>query len=359
MRLSNALVSGEGDEAEPLPDRLEPLLVEIRRDRDPLGHAADLAKSTREAEAKERATLKRVPGWTGTAPDLAALSPATSAAFGRSAKALADAQAGLIKVAEERDRLAAQRAQWQAALAGIRERPLPDEAALLDARAIRDRGWQLIYARAFTATPDEAGEHAYAGREPLALAFERHIRAADAVADARIGEMARLEQAARLTADLAQGAPAYAAADARHAVALADRDRSAAEWAAACATLRLPSDATLAEVTALLTAREQAIEACRVADLARGAETALAASHADWADRLAGLLGGAAGPLASLLAEADAACGLQRRHGWMPSSAPPPGNRPARRVTPPERLRRLRRLHSQHGRRSGTGCCRR
>ena len=33
----NALVSGEGDEAEPLPDRLEPLLVEIRRDRGPGG----------------------------------------------------------------------------------------------------------------------------------------------------------------------------------------------------------------------------------------------------------------------------------------------------------------------------------
>ncbi len=287
------------------PDGLAASLAGIRRSRDPLDHAAELAQATRQAMAAERACLANLPGWTGSAADLLGLQPQTEDSYGRLSQVVAEAERALAAATTECRRLQAQRSQWEAALATLRQTALPDEAALAGARAERDRGWRLIYARAFAGSPDEAGERAYGGSDALPMAFERHLRAADAVADARLGELGRIEQAALLSADLAGSQPAWTASV--EAVAGAgQRHRDAvAQWGAACRALRLPPDATLRDVAALLTARRDAIEARQATELSQGAQAELAAQHADWAACLAGLLA-VPGTLATLLPLADA-----------------------------------------------------
>ncbi len=301
-----ALLDSEAAAA-PIPaaEGLEPLLAEIRRDRDPVAHASELAQAARHAAAAERACAARLPGWCGAASELAALTPAPESAYERLAQSLADAQAGLAAAETECGRLRSQRVQWAAALAELRQQKLPDAAALAAARAERDRGWQLIYARAFAAAPDEAGERAYRKDEALPIAFERHLRAADAVADARIGELARVERASRLAADISGSDAAWTAANATVEAARQQHDAAAARWADACTTLRLPPDSALRDVAALLSARHDAIEARRAAELAEGNRDDVAARHDAWASRLAGLLGVPAAPLGSLLPLAD------------------------------------------------------
>ena len=301
-----ALLAAE-DAATPVlaAEGLEALVAEIRRTRDPLGHAAELAEATRQAAAADRACVAKLPGWSGSAAELAAMMPAADAGYERLADTLAAAADRRDKAAAERARLQAQRSAWAASLAALHQRTLPDAAALATARASRDQGWRLIYARAFGATPDAAGERAYTGGEALPIVFERHLRAADAVADARFDETARVEQAARLAADLAGSDPAWAAVEEAAVRAAASYGDAARGWGEACAGLRLPPDATLREVAALLAARASAIEARRITELAQGAEAALASLHAAWAARLASLLGEPPAPLAVLLPMAD------------------------------------------------------
>ncbi len=288
------------------PEGLDLLVGEIRRTRDPLAHAAELAEATRVAGAAELACLARLPGWTGTVAELVALTPATDATYARLAEMAAGAGTKLVQAVAEQDRLQAQRSQWELSLATLRQQALPDAAALATARAKRDGGWQLVYARAFAGAPDEAGERAYGAGDALPIAFERHMRAADAVADAWIKELARVEQASRLVADLGASEPAWAAAQAAVARAAERQAVAVARWAEACQRLRLPPDSALRDVSALLTAREAAIDARQQAELARGARASLAAAHAAWASRLARLLGEDPGDLAVLLPMAEA-----------------------------------------------------
>ncbi|WP_158742039.1 AAA family ATPase [Acidisphaera sp. L21] len=301
-----ALLAAEGEAAPVLAqDELDALLAEIRRDRDPLAHAAELAQAAREAAASERACVAKLPFWGGDPAGLAAMTPATEPAYERLATALAGTQDQLNKATADRDRLQAQRTQWEASLASLRQQPLPDAAALATARAERDRGWSLIYARAFAGRPDEAAERLYAGDQALPLMFERHLRAADAIADARIDELARVEQAARLTADITASEPAWALANTAIGSATQQHAAAAQRWTELCAPLRLAADATLREVFALLAARAESIEARRVSELATGARDAVIAQHAAWADRLSHLCG-TPGSLAALLPLADA-----------------------------------------------------
>ena len=290
---------------EAVPPGLAPLLLEIRRDRDPLRHAADVARAARDARAAADAVLARA-GWPGEAAGLIALSTPSEARLERLAAALSEAEQRLAAARAEHRRAAEERAECQNSLAVLRRNPLPDAAALAAARAHRDAGWRLIYARAFAGSPDEASERAFAGEEAVAIAFERALRAADGLADARITEISRVEQAAQLSARLEASEPAWQAAIATAAQAERERQTVAEEWAALCQPLRLPRDATLLEVTTALADRRAAIDAHFTADQAADEQRAIAATHDAWASRLAHLLGGSVEPLASLLLKADA-----------------------------------------------------
>ena len=144
--------------------------------------------------------MTAVPGWRGDSDQLAALPvPAELAAarldnvvsLARTASATARERAG--EELSARDEVAARLATLTAGGA------LPDQTTLARARAHRDRGWALLFAR-LSGNPAPDAEQAYAPGHPVALAFERAIRDADAIADRRVDETHRLTMAAELGA---------------------------------------------------------------------------------------------------------------------------------------------------------------
>lgn len=289
--------------AAPVPDELEPLVADIKRDRsNPALHAAELARAVAQAEAAERACLGRIPGWSGGMDALLALPAPAEATLDRLDERVQQARRAAQDALAERDRLAKQRTGWAEALAALRAQKLPDEAAIAAARASRDLGWRLIHQRAFGAGPDTVGEAAYTQGEPLPLVFERHLRAADALADARMTELARLEQAAALRRQLQDSEPAWDRATAALANAQAALDAAVAAWDSAASPL---GAATLREAKAVLDARRAALDARQATDAARAELDAVTTLHGAWAARLAALLA-LPGDLPSLLPVAEA-----------------------------------------------------
>ncbi len=284
------------------PDGLAPLRQEI--DRNPAEHAAECAASVRDARAALAAALASVPGWTGAAGALRALAPADDAVFERLDQARHDA-ATTVKLARTECATTLQTSQKiRQELAALQSQPLPDAAAIRAARDIRDRGWGLI-ARRLEGHPDAEAERDYAGADPLALVFDRHLRHADSLADRRLEELARVTKAERLTKDLAEQ-------DARHtgqtqaAEAAETVARTANEaWARAVAPLHLPPDATLAELGRWLKTRSKVVEALLAEERAAGEAAAVTLRHAGWAARFAQLLAIPDAPLPELLALAD------------------------------------------------------
>ncbi len=293
--------------AVPAPEGLLALLQEIRADRSPAQHAAEAAEAVRTAQAHLRASLALAPGWTGGAPALRALAPAAEAAFDR-LDAARIAATGVDREAKAAQvRLRSERETALGRLASLHERPLPDDAAIAASRAERDRGWRLILRRAFSpGLPDAAGEHAYAGDEPLPLVFERQVRAADDLADQRIAELDRVKEADGLARQVAALDAEWDLACQKAAAASDTAVKAGENWFTACAPLGLGQDATMADVRSLLAARLRVIEAMLEAELAEGAFAALANAHAAWARRLAALLAVQDQPLPALLALGDA-----------------------------------------------------
>ena len=303
-----ARLEAEAAAPEPPLDDLRALLETIRADRgDPARHAAEAAQTERKAAAEEAARLVDLPGWQGSAASLRALALPAESAFHRLDAARIAATERLRAAAGDRDRLAADRGGWARALDSLQTRPLPDEAAIAQARALRDAGWKLIYRRAFTSVPpDAAEEHAYTVGEPLPLAFERHLRAADDLADQRLAELARVQEAERLRHELARTDQAWEAL--RGAVGAASLALESAEqaWAAAVAPLGLDPAGTMADVRRFLAGREAAVAAGFAAASARDERAAIEATHAAWASQMRTLLGAPADqPFATLLALAD------------------------------------------------------
>ena len=308
-KAQRALMEAEQDPAVAvtLPDGLAALLLEIRADRSPAQHAAEAADAVRTTQAGLRAALALAPGWTRGAEALRALAPPAEAAFERlDAARLAaetlerDADATLARLTQGREAALAK-------LASLREQPLPDGAAVASARAARDRGWRLILRRAFSPDgADPAGEQAYAGVEPLPLAFERHLRAADELADRRMAELDRVNEADRLTRLVAALDVECDAACRAAAAAGATAGDAARSWIVACAPFGLGPGSTVADVRGTLAARSRVIQAMQAAEVAAGADADLAAAHAAWTRRLAALLGVPEQPLAALLALGDA-----------------------------------------------------
>ncbi len=307
VRRARSDPEAESAAAVPAPDGLLALLQEVRADRSPAQHAAEAAEAVRTTQAQLRAALALAPGWTGGAEALRALAPPAEAAFDRldAARAAAaaldrDGRATLTRLTLERDTALR-------SLAALHEQPLPDAAAIAAARSERDRGWRLILRRAFSpGPPDVAGEHAYAGAEPLPLAFERQVRAADDLADRRIAELDRVTAADRLSRQVADLDAERETACQAAALASAAAAKAGEAWIVACAPFGLGQDSTMADVRGLLAARLRVIEAMQAAEMAECASAALADTHTAWTRRLATLLGVLEQPLPALLALGDA-----------------------------------------------------
>ena len=304
-RTTLAKAETETKAAEPLPEGLTALLSEIRLDRNPVAHAEEVAAAARTATAEVRRTLASVPAWSGTAEALRALPLPPEAEFERLDAARAEAARGAEAArarriaVDERDHAA------RVALAALQTRKLPDTASVLAARAERDRGMRLILRRAFGVPPSEVEEAAYTAIEPIPLAYERHVRTADELADRRAEQLKDVQDAERLCSEIEGGAEPrrQAASDEAEAIdKLAAKER---DWAAATAPLGLAPRSTMADVRDTLSARVQLIEALAKAEVAAQAESALMVRHHAWAGRLASLMGDPAAPLEPLLARAD------------------------------------------------------
>jgi uncharacterized protein YhaN len=292
-----------------LPDGLAALLREIRAERNPAQHVAECAATVNKADAVLKTALAKVPGWSAGAAALCDLNPCADTAFERVHAALSAAEQLAQRHEATLGELDAAHGRVTQSLAALTEKFLPDDAAIAAGRARRDLGWRLIYQRAFAAeAPDLEGEAIFAGAEPLPLAFERSMRAADSLADQRIDELDRVRNAADLTRELTRLEAALVLAAAE-----ADKSANAARgcavaWADAVAPLGLKPDSTIAEVRQFLAARASVVAARESAELARQAEATLETTHAAWALRLGVLLNiEAPGPtLPDLLIEADA-----------------------------------------------------
>ena len=288
-----------------LPAGLVLLLREIRADRKPTQHAAEVAEKAQTTASKVRAALALMPGWAGTADALRALAPPSEAAFERLDAARQAAAGRHEKVHEHRAGLLAQQAAARKSLAALRQRSLPDTAAIAAARTERDRGMRLVLRRAFAEPPSLTEEAGYGGGEPVGLVYERQVRSADELADRREAELERVQEAervGRLLADL-DGPLREAGEDEVESA----RDLGTAErtWADAIAQLGLDPAARMAELRKALAGRLALIEAMADAEVAAGAETALKALHHGWAVRLAALLGVPTEALGALLSRAD------------------------------------------------------
>lgn len=274
-----------------LPNGLAALLHEVRADRNPAQHAAEAAGAMRTTAAALRAAIARAPGWTGTAEALRALTPPAETAFERLDAAHADAAARHRDAAATHARVAGQRHDTVQDLAALREQPLPDDAAIAHARGVRDRGMRLVLRRAFgDGPPGLAAEQAYAGAEPLALAYERQVRAADDLADRRCAELDRVNEADRLTRQVAALDTELSATDAAQSAAAATLAAARHAWTAICEPFGLGPDTAMADMRAILAARGVVIEAMLAAEVAADAFAHLQAAHAAWAARLGMLL---------------------------------------------------------------------
>ena len=225
------------------------------------------------------------------------------ASFARLDKTLADATADSKAAAARRAGDAADLHAARTRLADLTgPRPLPDLAAVAAARAHRDRGWALAFAR-LNGEPDAPAEAAY-DPAPLPLGFERAMAAADAVADRRAEEFERLATATELHGAITRHEAALALSTGQAADSQAGLDAAQAAWSVAIAPAGLPAGAGLAELRAFLSARDAVITAVQAVQVARDTARDLAGRQHSQAIRLATALGTAVDTLPRLAAAA-------------------------------------------------------
>jgi uncharacterized protein YhaN len=285
------------------------LIAALRDKGEPTARLDAARARLREAEAALREAIAAVPDQALTIASLArTTAPSTAALTAAEAELTAAlaadraAEAELARVSEALDGEHARLAHL------VREAELPDPGALARTRARRDRLWILVHQTAFSQAPEADAIRAEAGDLPLAIAYDRALREADAVADAMIQHSAQMAESSALRARIAeQEAVRHAAATARTrtSATLVETQAGLAALAIAAGAARVTSPAALRD---FLTARQVALT-CQSAVLRAAAElgeteTTLVAQGASLAAAI-----GAPSPspadLSALLAKAD------------------------------------------------------
>jgi uncharacterized protein YhaN len=265
------------------------LLREIRSAGEPDRRAQELQQTVADRRTKLADAVARVRGWSRGPAALVALPVMPAETYDRLHSAFTAAETAVATsakdVADLHSSIDTDKQRLHEIAGG---QPIPDESAIAASRAHRDIGWRLIYRRAFTADPPDAAlESDWMGTHPLPLAYERAVAAADELADRRNREGERLAQAAELARRIASLEARIVAAEAAHAAAGLRHDTARATWQDACAALALPTDASIAELRALLAGRDRVIDADGEFSAASREQAALEQRHASWAGRLA------------------------------------------------------------------------
>jgi uncharacterized protein YhaN len=120
---------------------------------------------------------------------------------------------------------------------------VPTEANLLQARALRDRGWQLLLekwrgtsaADSTDAAADSADAAAYRGGQTLEEAYAKAVREADLVSDRLRREAERVAALATFLADVERGVARLASLDQQLAALETKGAETSREWASAWA----------------------------------------------------------------------------------------------------------------------------
>jgi uncharacterized protein YhaN len=270
-------------------DDLSALLSAILAEGDPVRLATAAAARRAQARAKLATEAARLPGPLRDPVALRALSLPGRAELERLSRSRDTAMEAAARAGAECSRLKADGQQMLAERGALEgQGALPDEAALQRTRARRDEGWHLVYRRAFMpGAPDEAAERAFAGAEPLALAYARAVAEADALADQRLQETARLARAAELDRAIARcRAETEAAATAAEAAEAAAVEAKAC-WEAAIRPTALGAGARWPELETLLAQRETVLEAALAVEHAEAEAAQVAARQGAEALRLA------------------------------------------------------------------------
>jgi len=304
-RADLARAEGELTAVEPLPDDLIALSAEIRADRNPVVHAEETEAASVTAAAEVRRVLALVPGWTGTAEELRAVPLPPEADFERLDAARIAAVTAAEAARSLRVKLAEEDGNARASLAALREHELPDTASVLAARAERDRGMRLVLARAYGVPPSATEEAVFAKDEPMPLAYERHVREADKLADRRTAELERVQESERLSRAIEALAEPLRQAASDEDEAFNKLSAAEGDWAQAVAPLDLGPSTTIGELRQACAARRMLVDALAKSEVAGETQAALTRRHLAWAGRLAASLGIALAPLGSLLATAD------------------------------------------------------
>lgn len=289
------------------PTVLDALVKDIKADGDPVRRHADSEAALADARAELAAALARVPGWTADAAALLALAPLPMTLYERLWQAREAARAAAETQRQLRDTARQARDEALDALAAdTGSGPVPDDASLAATRAHREEGWHLIYRLAFTDDlPSRAEAERFAGTLPLPLAYQRAVSAADDLADRRISDAASVERAELGRKAVVAAEARLAAADQRYRLASEALQAEERAWSQVCEALPLGQSPALRDMQAFLAARDHAIEAGKRLAAAFAASEALAARQADWASRLAAVLGQPRQPLAVALRDAD------------------------------------------------------
>jgi uncharacterized protein YhaN len=192
------------------------LAQRLREYRTAIAELPDVSRPERDAErglpeinrldeeiALRIAQLGRVPAGSGSITDLERLAVPAPETVDRFEKEFADLSAEKSRVVREIEKskadAEASRAQARAIQIGG---AVPTEADLIQARALRDRGWQLLLQKWRGATAVESVEAAvYRGDSTLEAAYAEAVREADLVSDRLRREAQRVAALATFLAD--------------------------------------------------------------------------------------------------------------------------------------------------------------
>jgi uncharacterized protein YhaN len=267
---------------------LSPLLAGLAAEGDPARLAAAAARDVAQARAELAAEAARLPATLRDLPALRGLALPQRSELERLSRARDTAEETVRRAGAECSRLQAEGQRLRAERAGLdREGTLPDEEALARARDRRDVGWHLVYHRAFLpAPPDEDAERAFAGAEPLPLAYARAVAEADAMADQRLRETARLAKAAELDRAMARNGSETEAAAALAQAAANEAAAAATLWNSTIRPAGLDDGCRWPELDAVLKQREVVLNAALALERASAEAQRLAEQHASDARRL-------------------------------------------------------------------------
>ena len=218
------------------PDRLSLAVRRFQSRCDAESELQALTKEIETAAAECDVLLERLPLWTGTLQDVERLAVPAVETIEHFEEVLRDKHAAVDSCRGQKESLARSLQDLQTELDSLqREHAVPSEADVLEARRLRDSGWQLVLADWRTGGGPEADAGQFIAQFPpatdLAEAYRGSVKQADGLADRLRREADRAARKASLQAGREQHRQEIDAADRALAAAERELSRARGSWA--------------------------------------------------------------------------------------------------------------------------------